>query len=127
MKQTSAFYASLVVLSLAGLSACSVIAEPDPPVADSTLINVLIEFHLADARADLGYDLPPALRDSILAAYDLDSTAFEDAMAYYADRPDAYLALYNELLNHLSAERAAETDFRPSDLPGSTPQEAEED
>ena len=121
MKHASARHVGLAALGLAVLSACSVIADPDPPVTDSTLIDVLIEFHLADSRGDLGYTPPPALRDSILAAYDLDSTAFAEAMAYYADRPDAYLTLYNQLLDRLSAERAAETDFRPSDLPGSDP------
>ena len=127
MKRTSSLYSCLVALSLGALTACSVIAEPDPPVADSTLIDVLIEFHLANARADLGYDLPPALRDSVLAAHHLDRTAFDEAMAYYAERPDAYLSLYNELLDRFSAERAAETDFRPSDLPEATNERPEED
>lgn len=107
-----------ILLSIFLLPACSVISDPDPPVADSTLVDVMIEFHLAGARADLGYDLPPALRDSILTAYGLDSTVYASAAAFYAEHPQAYLTLYNQVLDRLSAERAAETDFNPADLPG---------
>lgn len=94
----------LIVLLLAGAAGCSVVTAPDPPVADSTLVAVLADLHLADVRASLVHDVAPGTRDSVLARHGLSPAEFEAAVAYYVDRPDEYLELYNRVLDHLTEE-----------------------
>lgn len=95
----------ILLLGLLVLPACSAFTSDEPPLSDSTMVEVLIELHLVNARLDLQYDLPPAVRDSILFKYGLDAQRFEDLIAYYADHPEAYAALYTTMLDRLSDER----------------------
>ncbi|RMH51869.1 MAG: DUF4296 domain-containing protein [Bacteroidetes bacterium] len=94
----------VLALVLLTAGACSVVTEPDPPVADSTLVAVLADLHLADVRASLVHDVPPGTRDSVLAHHGLTPAEFEAALRYYVERPDAYLELYNRVLDHLTEE-----------------------
>lgn len=89
------------------LPACSVLTSDEPPVADSTLVDVLIELHLAEARAELGYGPPPSVRDSIFAHYGLDEATFQEAITYYLDHPDAYAELYDAVLAQINDEQFA--------------------
>lgn len=90
----------LLVLMMAGCS-----KDARPPIADSTMVNLLIEFHLADGRIETMDGAPPGLADSILRAYDVDSTTYHDAAAWYARHPDSYSDLYSRVLDKLTAER----------------------
>jgi hypothetical protein len=92
------------LLLCTGLPACSAIGSEERPVPEETLIEVLIELHLAGARAGADLDVPPGLRDSILTRYGLDDASFAQGMEYYVQRPDDYAALYNTVLDRLSAE-----------------------
>lgn len=96
----------LVLTLLLSPLACSPFTAEEPPVADSTLVEVLIELHLAQARTEAEEaPLPPAARDSIFARHEVDVDRFHAAMDYYARHPDAYLTLYDRVLNRLSAEQ----------------------
>ncbi len=101
----------------AGLPACSSMATDEPPVADSTMVEVLIELHLAAARLDLRKDLPPAEREAILARHGLDTLRYGQVMAYYAEHPQAYVDLYSQVLDRLSAERAEHNSRWPTAAP----------
>ena len=96
---------SLLTLLLA-LPACSSFTSDAPPTADSTMVEVLVELHLADARRHIRRDTPPTLRTDILERHGLDESAFEATITYYAEHPDAYIAVYDQVLDRLSAERA---------------------
>jgi len=110
-----------LVLGLLTLSACSAFTSDEPPISDSTLVEVLIELHLVSARLELQYDHQPAARDSILFIYGLDAQRFEDIMAYYADHPEAYSAIYTTMLDRISAERLQQgKGLPPSTLPPPT-------
>lgn len=115
LMQTSSFKSTVCALSTAlllilALPGCSPFTAEEPPVADSTLVEVLIELHLAQGRAEVEEDsLPPAVRDSILARHEIDEDRFHSAMNYYASHPEDYLELYNEVLNRLSAEQHGAT------------------
>lgn len=82
-------------------TACSTITAEEPPVADSTLVRVLVEVHLAAARAEVSRDLTLEQRDSLLRAHGLDRARFEAAMRYYSQRPEAYLHLYDQVIQQL--------------------------
>lgn len=96
-----------LALSLFLISGCGALTADEPPVADTTLTTVLVNLHLANARAELrsAPALPPGARDSILAQHGLDEPAFEAAMTYYAEHPEAYVDLYDVVLDCLSAGR----------------------
>ncbi len=90
------------------LSACSSFSTPEPPLSDSTLVEVLIDLTLTSARSDLYQDVPPGARDSVLASHGLTRDDFEAAMKYYAEHPEEYLELYTTVLNRLNEERQKE-------------------
>lgn len=99
--------ATLLGATLLLLPACRDQAPTEalPPVADSTMIQVLIELHLAEARASILNTDQTSTRDSILLRYGVDRDAFEAAIDYYARNPDAYVKIYSEALDQLSDER----------------------
>lgn len=95
---------ALLALLLLVLSACSDQRPGQPPVADSTFAEILVEMHLARGAAT--FDVPPpGIRDSILAGYGVDSSRWEQALVYYSEHPDAYLQRYNDVLDRLADER----------------------
>ncbi len=87
------------------LPACSAITSEAPPISDSTMVEVLIELHLTDARAELRYEAIPTVRDSILFKHGLDQQRFLDILDYYAEHPEEYAALYTTVLDRISDER----------------------
>jgi hypothetical protein len=99
----SALLASLLVVAL---PACSVLSSDTPPVPDSTLVPVLVDLHLAQERANLDVDTPPALRDSVLAHYGIAPAQYRAVIAYYSERPEAYAALYRSVIDTLQARRS---------------------
>ena len=92
-----------LMVSLSTVSGCAD-SRPSPPVADSTLVKVFVELHLASARAEMGLEGQPGVRDSVLQRYGISEERFEEVMAYYVENPDAYVTLYDEVLNRLEAE-----------------------
>ena len=109
----SPFLASLGVLASLSLPACA--DEPAPPLAPGVLAGVLVDLHLADARADTFG--PLAQRDSLrqayradaLAQHGLDSARWHDALDAFALHPEPLLAAYDSALARLAQE--------PSGLP----------
>ncbi len=96
-----------MVAALAGvlmLGGCSSFSPEEPPVADSTLVRVLTEFHLVAAREQIQNDSTLIdLRDSILQTYSVREAELRAAMAYYDERPGAYESIYSDVLDSLSA------------------------
>ena len=80
-------------------------SQEEPPIADSTMVDLLIEFHLANARGETIGSYPPSLRDSIFARYGVDSTSYRLASKYYADHPERYGQVYSRVLDRLYLER----------------------
>ena len=112
LSPSHAFY-SILLVGVLTLSACSAITSEEPPIADSTMVEVLIELHLADARLELQYNLAPAVRDSILFKDGLDEQHFRAILDYYADNPEAYSALYTTVLDRISDERLRQGEGLP--------------
>ena len=101
--------AYVLALHLMGpaLPACSSLTAEPPPVPDSTMVEVLVELHLAEARTELYGRLPEGLRDSALAKHGLTQREYKRAVDYYTDHPTSYADLYDTVLDRLSAERHA--------------------
>ena len=75
------------------------------PIADSTMVDLLLEFHLANARSEIIGSYPAHLRDSIFARYGVDSTSYREASKYYAEHPEEYGQVYSRVLDRLNLER----------------------
>jgi hypothetical protein len=84
-------------------SGCSGVA---PPVHEETLIAVIVDLHLLEARRELVADAHPALRDSVLGAHGVTHEELQDAIRYFTDRPDEYVSIYNRVIDSLTAEEA---------------------
>ena len=69
------------------------------------MVDVLLELHLAVARAEVTHEVPANIRDSILTAYNIDSTTYAQAVNYYAEHPDKYAEIYSRVLDRLNSER----------------------
>ena len=105
---TRAMYKYLATGSLLlVLPACSGQAptEAGPSIADSTMIQLLIELHLVEARANIVQSDESTRRDSILLQYGVEREAFDAAMDYYAAHPSEFVSIYSEALDKLSDER----------------------
>lgn len=96
--------AALVVLSLS-VPGCSIFTAEEPPIPDSTMVDVLVGLHLAEARSEVDGPLPAGMRDSILSRHGLTPSDYEAAVAHYADHPETYSDIYDRVLDRLSAER----------------------
>ena len=89
-------------------------------IPDSTVVDLLVELHLANGRIEVT-DRPLGIaRDSIFLAYGVDSTAYARMIEYYARHPDEYSQIYSQVLDALSEERmtgpfADTTRTRPAD------------
>ncbi len=97
-------------LSLLSLSACSFITSEESPISDSTMVDMLVDLHLAQVRNASFQDLTLVQRDSILAQYGLDVVRLEEIMRYYADHPERYTTVYSGVMDRLNDERALHQD-----------------
>ncbi len=108
--------ACLAALCLLATAACGDAPQGDAPqgdapTLDSALVDVLVDLHLADARAALDTTArdPARLRDSLrrvaYASHDLDSAGLASRLAPLADDPDQLRALYDALDSQLGLER----------------------
>ncbi len=97
--------AKIVLLAVAFGAGCT---APEPEVAvlpDSTLVEVLADLHLAGARAERAGDWAVAWRDSILHRRAVSPEVFSQTLAYYAAHNEAYLKVYDAVLDTLNARR----------------------
>ena len=107
-----------VWLSMPLLAACGS-APADQPAAvavDSAFVEVLVDLHLADARASLAADprreaaLAESLRAVALAAHGLRPRDVDARLNRWAADPAVAVAHYDALDARLSAERVAPPD-----------------
>jgi hypothetical protein len=97
----------LLCLGLCGaLTACSSFSPQEPPIADTTFVDMLTELHLAQVRVDIYDDTTlVALRDSVFSHYDVSQTQFERALKYYSERPSTYISIHEAVQDSLEAGR----------------------
>ena len=100
----------VAVAVVAGLVAgCDGSPDGDGPDVDSTLVDALVEVHLADARAALSDSTGrggDSLRAVALAAHGLDAASLERALDRLARDPDRAEATYAAVTERLRGERA---------------------
>ena len=105
-------FAATVLLCGGLLIASAGCSDEQPPLDRDTMRAVLVDLHIAEARLsmpDVDTRLP---RDSIMAQHGVAPARFDSAQAYYARHPDAYHALYEEVVDSLRAVRAVADSLR---------------
>ena len=91
------------LLGLPGLVGCSVVSPGSPPLPDSTFSRLLVEMHLLSMRAERKDGLPPSMRDSVFQHYGVEREDFRATLRYYSRRPVRLDALYDGVVDTLSA------------------------
>lgn len=102
-----------ILLPLLALPACGKSAS-GPPVADSTMVEVLVDLHLLDARRQLlAEDSAAALQadtlpappghEEVLRRHGVDSAALARTITYYGEHLEAYRRLYDRVIDRLQS------------------------
>ena len=101
-----------------GLSGCASQSTDAPPLPDSTFSRVLVEMHLLSAHASHSEGLPGGAPDSLLRHYDLTREDLEETLRYYSRRPARLNAIYDAVIDTLSAleQRIRYRDTAPPDV-----------
>lgn len=104
----------LAALAVVGLTTGCAQVRSGPPVADSTLVAVLVDLHLLEGRASAS--LPDSIRadstfavdrSEILRRHGVDSATFARTLDYYRDRLPAYRRIYDRVIDRLQAGQPA--------------------
>ena len=102
----AAWRATLGVAVLVALAACSGEGAPGAaPAVDSTLVDLLVDLHLADARGEGDAAAADSLRQLVYRLHDTDSTRLQERLDRLASEPGAALDLVEAVEVRLSDER----------------------
>lgn len=101
---------SIVLLTglLIAAGGCAQDMRSRAPIPDSTMVDVLVELHLLEARMELAPSDSAAIlpsRDEIFRRHGIDSARFARTVDHYADRLDAYSRLYDRVTDRLQARQ----------------------
>ncbi len=96
---------SLTLIVLGCMSSCS----PAPkelgtlPI-DSLMIEIMVDIHLINARAELGYGDSELPLDTIIARHGLSRKDYDHRISFYTDHPDTYLAVLNKVTERIGQD-----------------------
>lgn len=72
------------------------------------MVAVLAEMHLLQARAERTDINAGEAQDSLLAAHNLDSAAWADAIAWYTSHPETFVGIYGRVVDTLQVRQMPE-------------------
>jgi hypothetical protein len=87
--------------------------------SDSTMVGLILDLHVAEARSELeGSEIGP-VRDSLFEAWGVDSVTYDRVLRSYSDDPDAYVHIYDRVLDSLNerTRRADRVSLQDSTFP----------
>lgn len=104
----------MAVFFLGGLvlAGCSPFSTERPPLPDSTFAHLLVEMHLVRGRAEPPRALPMGFPERVLRQHQVTRTEFDATMRHYSRHPKAFEALYNRVIDTLSAVQQRTLDRR---------------
>ncbi len=97
---------SFMLIATCSITGCESASETERAEADSSLVNLLVDLHLADARGTVDEDpaLGDSLRDLVYEMHGLDSTQLQQHLDALALRPGAVAVLTEAVETQLSTE-----------------------
>lgn len=98
----------LLAVLLVATAGCAGDGRSRAPIPDSTLVDVLVDLHLLEARMEVAPpDSAPTApsREEIFRRHGIDSARFARTVDRYAERLDAYSRLYDRVTDRLQARR----------------------
>ena len=81
--------------------------DPESVEVDSLDVDLMVDVHLAEARAELVGEPADSLRDEAFRLHAADSLHLNTLLAEYASEPERAVALYEKATEALNAERSA--------------------
>lgn len=99
MKVYNFFFVSLLIL---GVGCASSPEELGTTMADSLMIEIFVDIHLINARAELGYGNIQASLDSIIAHHGFSRFKYDQQIDFYVQHPDAYVAVLNKVTQRMT-------------------------
>ena len=105
MRRAAALALCLLAASACGGEDAPDDASDDAPEVDSTLVNVLVDLHLADARGRDDAAVADSLRQLVYRLHATDSTRLGERLDALASEPGAALDLSEAVETRLSNER----------------------
>lgn len=76
-------------------------------LVDSLMIEVMVDIHLVNARAELGYGWKETSLDTIITRHGLSQKEYEDQIMFYTEHPDTYLAVLNKAMERMGQNARA--------------------
>jgi len=105
----SALGTGIVLITSMSMSGCGLDDEPPLPVADTTMVSVLLDLHLLRARSSyrdrVSLDSFDRQRKAILARHGMNDAQLDAAVKAYIQQPDAYEEVYGTVIDSLNAIR----------------------
>lgn len=71
---------------------------------DSLMIEVMVDIHLINARAELGYGADELSLDTIITRHGLSRKEYDDQITFYTEHPDTYLAVLNKVMERIGQD-----------------------
>lgn len=96
-------FSYIVLLALGGACTSSTEEGTVTPI-DSLMIEIFVDIHLTNARAELGSEWEPISLDSIIALHGFSRQAFEEQLDYYTEQPEAYLVVLSQVMERIGEE-----------------------
>ncbi len=93
----------------ATLALCTTACSPVPEelgttLADSLMIEIMVDIHLINARAELGYGVDELSLDTIITRHGLSRKEYDDQITFYTEHPDTYLAVLNKVMERIGQD-----------------------
>ena len=91
------------------LALCATACSPTPEElgatrADSLMIEIMVDIHLINARAELGYGVDELSLDTIITRHGLSRKEYDDQITFYTENPDTYLAVLNKVMERIGQD-----------------------
>ncbi len=96
---------SLTLIVIGCVSSCSPVQkELGTLPVDSLMIEIMVDIHLMNARAELGYGGDELPMDTIIARHGLSRKDYDRQITFYTDHPDTYLAVLNKVTERIGQD-----------------------
>ena len=93
------------MLALCTAACSSTQEELGATQADSLMVEIMVDIHLINARAELGYGAADELSlDTIITRHGLSRKEYDDQITFYTEHPDTYLAVLNKVMERIGQD-----------------------